>query len=107
MRADLDQLGDYQLLHRDVRHYFTQQVAWRMVQKGLRNTIDKDQFALGIEEAYTKMDAEFRMDDVADPRVASTISKLKEKFKDRPQSEIVAAIGTDVRTNGLFAPCNP
>lgn len=102
--ADLDQLGEYQLLHRDVRHYFTQRVAWRMVQKRLRNTIDQDQFVLAIEEAYTKMDAEFRMDEVADPKVASTIVKMKEKFKDRPQSEIVAAIATDVRTNGLFAP---
>jgi len=100
--ADQERLGEFQLLHRDVRHYFTQRVAWRMVQRRLRNTIDKEQFALAIEEAYPKLDAEFRMDVAADPKIASSIAKLKEAFKDRPHSEIIAAIATDVRTSGLF-----
>lgn len=105
--ADQDRLGEFQLLHRKVRHFFTQHIAWRMAATGLHNTIDNDGFVLAIEEAYRNLDAEFRFhalksDD--DPQIATSIAALGEKFKDRPLPEIIAAIATDVRTNGLFVP---
>lgn len=102
--ADQDRLGEYQLLHRDVRHYFTQHVAWRMVKSDLKNTIDQDGFVAAIEDGYRNLDAEFRIERENNPEIASSISRMTERFRDRPHSEIIAAITTDVRTNGLFAP---
>jgi len=105
--ADQDRLGEFQLLHRKCRHYFTQRVAWRMFTEGLHNTIDKDGFVSAIEDAYRQLDAEFRIDApeiMEDPQIATSIAQLRERFKERPASEVIAAIATDVRTNGLFVP---
>jgi len=102
--ADRDKLGKYNLLHHKVRHYFTQCIVWQMVTANLGNTVDQNRFVLGIEDGYRKLDAQFRGDTDADPDVASSIADFHERFKDRPTSEIIAAIATDVRAGGLFAP---
>lgn len=102
--ADQDRLGDYQLLSRILRHYFTQRIAWSMVRSRLHNTVDQDTFVSAIEEGLRDIDVEFRGRATADPAVATAVSALKERFKDRPQADMVAAVATDVRTNGIFAP---
>jgi hypothetical protein len=102
--ADPERLGEYKLLHRKVRHYFTQRIAWKMTSLRSRNTIDIDNFVRAIEEAYIDLDAEFRMDSESDPEVASSIARLREMFKARPHAELIAHIAGDVRGNGLFVP---
>jgi len=102
--ADPERLGEYKLLHRKVRHYFTQRVAWKMTTLRSRNTIDVNNFVRAIEEAYLDLDAEFRFDAGADPEIASSIARLHEMFKSRPHAETMAYIAGDVRSNGLLVP---
>jgi hypothetical protein len=102
--ADTEGLGEYQLLHRSVRHYFTQRVAWTMASNNLRNTIDADTFVRCIEESYKDIDSEFRADESSDSAVASSVVKLREMFKSRPFAELIAYVASDVRTNGLLVP---
>ena len=51
--ADQDKLGEYQLLSRELRHYFTQRVAWKMMTERQKNTIDRHQFLQAVGDAVT------------------------------------------------------
>jgi len=101
---DQDKLGEYLLLTRDLRHYFTQRVAWKMMIERQKNTIDKHQFLQAVGDAYRSLDAEFRMDEEGRADVAGAVRKLKAAFREMSETDIVATLATDVRTNGLFAP---
>jgi hypothetical protein len=102
--ADQDQLGEYQLLSRELRHYFTQRVVWKMMTEHQKNTVDRHQFLQAVGDAYRSLDAEFRMDEEGRADIAGAVGKLKESFRETNEIDIVSALATDVRTNGIFAP---
>lgn len=100
--ADLERLGQYQLLTDEVRHFFTQCVANKMVELNSRNTITRSDFHLAIEFGYRNLDVRFRDGDGADYESASSIRRLRAYFENRAEEELLASIATDVRSSGLF-----
>jgi hypothetical protein len=102
--SDVDRLGEYQVLHREVRHYFTQRVSWRMADARLSNTIPISVFSSEVVAGLDWLDAEFRARPDEGTAMATSIKMLRARYQGRPQSELVAAVSHDVRTYGLLVP---
>ncbi len=92
---------NFMLMPKIMKHYFTLGIVRKMVASDARNTISRAEFHRTIEMLWDDFSAVFRSGYFANDYEV-TARKLNKRFKDFSRTEIIDAVATDVRANGIF-----